>query len=236
MSTPRTMVPPSANDNNATNTTTTGSSNMALSVLNDMEQETAIQNLCQLIQYPTVSAMAVESGAYNECAQFLMNLLQNCDNVFEEVYTLEESPPNAPVVIARWKGHDATLPILLLNSHYDVVPANENDWSVPPFEGIRSSLLPRDDTQNNDTTSSSKVIYGRGTQDMKCVCIQYIEAIRKIHNTKPDWKPVRDIYLSFVPDEGMNICGCACVFWFVLYQKINLILSLFLKVSNFSEL
>ena len=47
-------------------------------------------------------------------------------------------------------------------------------------------------------------IYGRGTQDMKCVCIQYIEALRKLHAVHPGYRPTRSIYLTFVPDEEIG--------------------------------
>ena len=33
---------------------------------------------------------------------------------------------------------------------------------------------------------------------MKCVCIQYIEAIRKLHSIDPAFKPQRTIHLTFV--------------------------------------
>lgn len=51
-------------------------------------------------------------------------------------------------------------------------------------------------------------IYGRGTQDMKSVCIQYVEAVNKLKQS--GFIPKRNIYLLFVPDEetggvhGMN--------------------------------
>lgn len=28
-------------------------------------------------------------------------------------------------------------PVIILNSHYDVVPAAEDDWTVDPFAGLR---------------------------------------------------------------------------------------------------
>ena len=100
------------------------------------------------------------------------------------------------MVVAVWEGADTNLPILLLNSHYDVVPAAADDWTVPPFAGIRKDGK----------------IYGRGTQDMKCVCLQYIEAIRSIRQLSPEWKPARSIYLTFVPDEGENESSVLCPF------------------------
>lgn len=45
---------------------------------------------------------------------------------------------------------------ILLNSHYDVVPVANEHWTVPPFDAV----------------IEGDRIYGRGSQDMKCVCAQ----------------------------------------------------------------
>lgn len=154
-------------------------------VLGENEAQAAIERFQKFLRFPTVSSISVETGAYKDCATWLLTELKST-NVFDDVFSLPEAPEHSPVVVAVWKGVDESLPVLLLNSHYDVVPAEQKDWTVPPFEALRKD--------GN--------IYGRGTQDMKCVCMQYIEAIQKIHLLKPDWKPARSIYLTFVPDEG----------------------------------
>jgi aminoacylase len=104
------------------------------------------------------------------------------------------------VVVAHWKGTQPQLPVILLNSHYDVVPAAPEDWTLPPFEGIRKD--------GN--------IYGRGAQDMKCVCIQYMEAIRYLVTQK--FQPTRSIYLTFVPDEEVGGGGMAAFLDSHLYK------------------
>lgn len=45
-------------------------------------------------------------------------------------------------------------------------------------------------------------IYARGSQDMKCVGIQYLEAIRRLKLAKQHFK--RTIHISFVPDEEIG--------------------------------
>lgn len=156
--------------------------------LTSIESEQAIERLCQLIRFPTVSSIAAKDGTYVQCATWIFNELKSV-SVFDSVFLLPEAPDHSPVVVAIWKGIDPSLPIILLNSHYDVVPATADDWvqsQQQPFSGLR---------QNNN-------VYGRGTQDMKSVCIQYIEAIRKIIKLYPEYQPQRNIYLTFVPDEG----------------------------------
>jgi hypothetical protein len=121
------------------------------------EAQRAVEQLRSLLRFKTVSATAASDGEYARCAAWLVEQLSlQCGGCFDRVHLLEESPAHSPVVVARWKGShvDAdTMPVILLNSHYDVVPADPAAWTVPPFEAIL-----RDNK-----------IYGRGAQDMKCV-------------------------------------------------------------------
>ena len=61
---------------------------------------------------------------------------------------MKSSLPGKPIVVALWKGKDATLPCVVLNSHYDVVPVSEDMWTKPAFVGLREDGK----------------IYGRGAQ------------------------------------------------------------------------
>jgi aminoacylase len=172
--------------------------------LRDADAEDAISRFQEFLCYETVSATASSTGAYKECAKFLMNQLKGLQ-ILEDIYFLEEAPDHSPVVVAKWKGKDENLPILLLNSHYDVVPADTTAWTVPPFEGLRKDGK----------------IYGRGSQDMKCVCMQYIEAIRCISAINPKFQPERNIYLTFVPDEEIGGSGMAAFLDSKLYKSLS---------------
>ncbi|GLT29248.1 hypothetical protein SLA2020_041250 [Shorea laevis] len=92
-----------------------------------------------------------------------------------------------PVVLLKWPGSDPSLPSILLNSHTDVVPSEHSKWAHHPFSA-------HIDGQGN--------IYARGSQDMKCVGLQYLEAIRKLKSS--GFEPKRSVYLSFVPDEEIG--------------------------------
>ena len=110
-----------------------------------------------------------------------------------DAHILPESVPGKPIVVATFLGSDMDLPGVLFNCHVDVVPALTEYWTVPAFEG-----LVRDGR-----------VYGRGTQDMKCVCVQYLVAIKKLRRS--GYFPKRTMFFSFVPDEeiggvdGMNV-------------------------------
>ncbi|EEY64299.1 aminoacylase, metalloprotease family M20A, putative [Phytophthora infestans T30-4] len=142
-----------------------------------MARKDPVERFLELLRLRTVSAEG-PSGSYNECAQWLRGYLEELGlrvQIFSPV-------DGKPVVLATWEGEDPTLPGIILNSHYDVVPAMAEHWQYDPF----------------DCSS----IYGRGAQDMKSVCIQYVEAVHTLMSS--GFKPKRNIYLLFVPDEEIG--------------------------------
>ncbi|XP_063797430.1 aminoacylase-1 isoform X2 [Pseudophryne corroboree] len=98
-----------------------------------------------------------------------------------------EFSPGRPIVIFTWKGTQPHLKSVVLNSHTDVVPVFEEFWTYPPFSAHK-------DKDGN--------IYARGTQDMKSVTIQYLEAIRQLKSEGRRFP--RTIHLTMVPDEEIG--------------------------------
>jgi len=92
-----------------------------------------------------------------------------------------------PILIVTWPGRDPSLPAVLLNSHYDVVPAEPERWRTNPFEPV---------------LNEAGDIFARGTQDMKCVCMQYVEAIARLKAAGASF--ARTLHLTFVPDEEVG--------------------------------
>ncbi|KAG7544402.1 Peptidase M20 dimerization domain [Arabidopsis suecica] len=92
-----------------------------------------------------------------------------------------------PLLLLKWVGSDPTLPAFLLNSHTDVVPFEDSKWTHHPLQAH---------------IDHHGHIYARGSQDMKCVGMQYLEAIRKLQAS--GFQPLRSVYLSFVPDEEIG--------------------------------
>lgn len=85
------------------------------------------------------------------------------------------------------KGQDEGLKSILLSSHYDVVPVSEEFWESDPFAAEMRA--------NGD-------IVARGAQDMKCVGIAYLEAIRRLKKSSINLK--RTVHLIFTPDEEIG--------------------------------
>lgn len=73
--------------------------------------------------------------------------------------------PKHPFIVFTWKGTNPELSAICSNSHMDTVPADDEFWTYPPYDAI----IDRD----------NKII-ARGTQDMKCMGIQYLAAIRQL--------------------------------------------------------
>lgn len=84
-------------------------------------------------------------------------------------------------------GKDKGLTSILLNSHMDVVPVSREKWSRDPFAA--------------DLEADGRII-ARGSQDMKCVGMAYIEAIRRLKLSGKVFS--RSIHLAFVPDEEIG--------------------------------
>uniref|UniRef100_K7M6U8 N-acyl-aliphatic-L-amino acid amidohydrolase n=1 Tax=Glycine max TaxID=3847 RepID=K7M6U8_SOYBN len=92
--------------------------------------------------------------------------------------------PTLPQTTPPWSGSN---PFLLLNSHLDSVPAEPEKWLHPPFSVHRTS---------------SGAIFARGSQDDKCITIQYLEAIRNLKSQS--FTLHRTIHISLVPDEEIG--------------------------------
>lgn len=91
------------------------------------------------------------------------------------------------------RGQDDSLKSVLLSSHYDVVPVSAEFWESDPFAAEMR--------QNGD-------IVARGAQDMKCVGMAYLEAIRKLKSKGLK----RTIHLIFTPDEEIGSANGAAMF------------------------
>ncbi|KAL0344214.1 UNVERIFIED_CONTAM: Aminoacylase-1 [Sesamum angustifolium] len=124
------------------------------------------------------------SPSYNEAADFIALQAKSLSLDFQ----ILEFVKGKPLVLLKWAGKNPAPPSILLNSHTDVVPAEHHKEDHPPFQA--------------HIDPSSGDIYARGSQDIKCVGLQYLEAIRKLQAS--GFRPLRTVYLSFVPDEEIG--------------------------------
>ena len=81
-------------------------------------------------------------------------------------------------------GREPAEPALLLTGHLDVVPADESEWSIPPFAG---------------EIDDYGVLWGRGAVDMKDMVGMVLALVRSW--ARRGYQPRRSIALLLTPDE-----------------------------------
>jgi acetylornithine deacetylase/succinyl-diaminopimelate desuccinylase-like protein len=94
-----------------------------------------------------------------------------------------ESDPGRVSVVARIEGAEPAKPALVVHGHTDVVPAQPDNWSVDPFEGVIKDGL----------------LWGRGAVDMKDMDAMIVTALGDILGSGR--RPARDLVIAFFADE-----------------------------------
>ncbi|XP_017778468.1 PREDICTED: aminoacylase-1-like [Nicrophorus vespilloides] len=139
----------------------------------------AVKNFREYLRIPSVHP----NINYDDCIKFLEGQAIGMGLPYKVYHTAATKP----VFIMTWEGTEPNAPSVMLNSHMDVVPVFEENWTHKPFGA--------------EMDADGK-IYARGAQDMKCVGIQYLETIRRLKTTGIRLK--RTIHCIFVPDEEMG--------------------------------
>ncbi|CAH0555897.1 unnamed protein product [Brassicogethes aeneus] len=119
---------------------------------------------------------------YEPCVKFLKVQAKYLGLPVKVVQITESKP----LVVVTWLGTNPLLPSIALSSHMDVVPVYEEKWTQKPF----------------GANIVDGKVYARGAQDMKCVAIQYFEAIRRMK--LKNIKLLRTLNLIFTPDEEIG--------------------------------
>lgn len=95
--------------------------------------------------------------------------------------------PRRDGVVVRIPGRDSSRGALMVHGHLDVVPAQAQDWSRPPFAA------------EIDDDLGVPMIWGRGAVDMKDMCGMTLATVRSW--ARGGVQPERDIVVNFLPDE-----------------------------------
>lgn len=149
-----------------------------------MARAEAVKLLQELIRFNTTNPPGNEAPL----ALHLQKLLE-ADGI--ETRVLEVAPGRANLY-ARIKGDGSQRPLILL-SHTDVVMAEPERWSVPPFSGeIRDGF-----------------VYGRGASDMKGTAAVHVTLMRLLKRHKVPLK--RDVILLAVADEEAGGAGARSI-------------------------
>ena len=146
------------------------------------DKERAVENLKTLVRFKTVSYYDKEKEDEEQFSGLISSLPNLYPKVFEvcDFITLKER-----AILLHWKGKNEGDPTVLM-SHYDVVPAEEENWDKPAFEGI----------------IQDGVLWGRGTLDTKVTMNAALTAANEL--IEKGFTPEKDIYFSFSGGEEIN--------------------------------
>lgn len=151
----------------------------------DFDKKRAVENLQELIKFKTVSNENPELEDENEFKGFIDKLPELYPNVFK-VCDLKRFDGRA--LLFKWQGKSSEKPSVMM-SHYDVVPVNEELWSVPAFDGL----------------IKDGVMYGRGVVDTKVTFNAVMTSVNKL--IADGFVPENDVYLAFSGGEEINGVG-----------------------------
>ena len=165
----------------------------------NIDRNKAVSALQSLISCKTVSYSdpALED---NEAFEQLLQLLPSLyPQVFREC-SVQQFPDRGLLLL--WPGKASDSPVVLM-AHYDVVPATEELWERPAFQGI----LEKD------------VLWGRGTLDTKATVNGILSAAE--HLISQEFVPNQDYYFAFSGSEEINGNGAKYIVEYLIQQDIH---------------
>ena len=149
----------------------------------------AVEALRELVKYKTVSYRDPQLEDDAQFEGFISALPRVYPCVFEECEFIRL---NDRGLLFKWKGKTEAQPAVMM-AHYDVVPVNEDGWSVPAFDAVLKDGR----------------IWGRGTLDTKVTFNGIMFAAE--HLIKEGYEPETDIYFAFSGNEEINGKGAVNV-------------------------
>ena len=157
-----------------------------------------IENLQKLVRCRTVS---YRDGSLEDDAEF-EKLISMLPELYPNVFSTCEFKrfPDRGLLFC-WKGRNPGEPAVLM-AHYDVVPANEEDWSVPAFDAI----------------IKDGAVWGRGTLDTKVTFGGILFAAE--HLIKEGFVPEKTVYFAFSGGEEVNGPGAEHIVDYFEQNKI----------------
>lgn len=145
----------------------------------EIDVNKATHDLADMIRCKTISHADASFDDDSEFLKFEMLLPSLFPRVF---WSCEYERLNSRALMFRWKGETDAAPVVFM-AHFDVVSANEAEWSKPAFDGI---------IENGE-------IWGRGALDTKSTLLSVLSAAEAL--IIEGFVPERDYYFCFGGDE-----------------------------------
>ncbi|WP_447950005.1 M20/M25/M40 family metallo-hydrolase [Microbacterium aurum] len=147
------------------------------------DNDAAVARFRELLQLPTVSHADETEIEWEPFDAFVAALPRLYPRTHER---LEREIVDGHSLLYRWPGAAASDPLVLM-AHYDVVPVVEEEWDRPPFA---AEIV-------GDGVDAA--IHARGAIDDKGSLVAMLEAVEQLAGS--DFRPARDVYLSFGHNE-----------------------------------
>ena len=145
----------------------------------DVPRERAVTLMSQYVQIDTTNPPGNEMVA----AEWLRDRL--AERGVTSDAEIHETAPGRGLLIGRVAGTEPLKP-LVLNHHMDVVPADPDQWSHPPFSG----------------EVAEGYVWGRGTLDTKSLGIMHLVALEQLRREGAIFR--RPVIFLAVPDEEVG--------------------------------
>lgn len=165
----------------------------------EVDGDRAIKILVEMVRCKTVSFPEASMADEGEFTKFRLLLKENYPLV-HEASTLKCIGPTG--LLYHWRGKSPDKPTVFM-AHYDVVPADPQGWTHPPFAGV----------------IEDGYLWGRGTLDTKGTLCAIMEGAEQL--IARGFIPDNDIYLSFAGDEEVNGTGAASIVDYLLATGIK---------------
>lgn len=147
------------------------------------DNDAAVARFRELLQLPTVSHADETEIEWEPFDAFVAALPRLYPRTHER---LEREIVDGHSLLYRWPGAAGSDPLVLM-AHYDVVPVVEEEWDRPPF----AAEIVGD--------GADAAIHARGAIDDKGSLVAILEAVEQLAGS--DFRPARDVYLSFGHNE-----------------------------------
>lgn len=159
----------------------------------ELDEEKIVKDMQEMIRCKTISyndSTLIDEAEFEKFRNLLPELFPNVHNTC----TCQFIGVNG--ILYHWKGKHEGDPVVLM-SHYDVVPVEEDQWEKDPF----------------GAEVEDGILWGRGTLDTKGTLCGIMEAAEKLIGE--GFTPEHDIYFAFSGQEEINGSTCPdMVKWF----------------------
>jgi carboxypeptidase PM20D1 len=157
--------------------------------------------LAEVVRLRTISYQDHRTDSGPAFQQMLLTLQGRFPAPFRQM--VRQDVPEGGLLLTL-PGKDSDLAPILLYAHFDVVPANSDEWKYDPFSGF----------------SEGGFLYGRGAIDDKLSVVAILGSLQTL--LARGWHPERTVYVAFGNDEENDGLGARAIAAFLERRGVRL--------------